>query len=687
MQPQDRPRKRPSRAMRESIYQRSNGVCQRDGCGKPIEFDTFHVAHLRSHVHGGALVESNLEAWCSRCNLMQGAQDVRDTRTTPREWQLAALDTIVKRITDDGAATLSAAPGAGKTIFTGLVFEALHNADVIDRMVVLAPRRTLVEQWTGALFGARHIELKPGAELERPGQDGVVTTYQSLNAETLNVHRHAARAKRTLLVLDEVHHVGEREGRTRPAWARNVTELAGEVDVGLNVAGVLNLSGTLWRSRVDERISTVRYRALGDGRLEAEQDWNVPAEQIIREGELRPIDIRHVDGRVEIFDTAQFEMIDSNMADLDEAPARATLRELGAHHPWREAFVRSILDRLQEAHDALGGHHVKALIVAARQADARLFQNEVNEQMHARGLRPLAEIAVSDDPDAARTLEAFRRSDRVGVLCTVDMAGEGYDCPDIAVVGYASNKLTELYVRQVVARAMRVTAIERNRGRVIPAVVVVPDVPVLIEKLKEYLAPISHEITIGDDGADDLRERDDATEREPRLIDVAYHVQSVTPGAERVTVPLGDSDVTFTAEQLHAVADVLERYNLPTVLHARVLAAMGDIAAEQERRRPFDAGAVSTHDAFIRPVSIEESSSLTMGQIRELEKWWAVNGDVPIGVFAGRANAAAGIKSGGGRDSAPPERLKLVLEHEVAHIAAYCRQTGKAHPRGMRGVG
>jgi superfamily II DNA or RNA helicase len=62
-----------------------------------------------------------------------------------------------------------------------------------------------------------------------------------------------------------------------------------------------------------------------------------------------------------------------------------------------------------------------------------------------------------------KPLETFRRLDRPGILCTVDMAGEGYDCPDIAVVGFATNKLTPLYVRQVVARAQRVTAYEREK--------------------------------------------------------------------------------------------------------------------------------------------------------------------------------------------------------------------------------
>lgn len=519
-----RPRQRPPRAQRERIYQASDGACQR--CGNPISIDAFHLAHLRSHVHGGALVDPNLEAWCLECNLKQGAEDVRDTRTEPRAWQLGALDDVVARIARDGAATVSAAPGAGKTIFTGLVFEALHDADIVDRMVVLAPRLTLVSQWHAALRAHRHIELKPGAEVERPGQNGVITTYQSLSTETLGVHRRQAELQRTLLVLDEVHHVGEshRDG-SRPAWARNVAELAGEVDGELNVAGVLNLSGTLWRiSTLDrpgravpnQRISTVRYGPALDeherpipNKIESLVDAEVTAEELINAGQLRPIDLHRIDGRVEMFETARFELVQSDMSDLDEEPARVTLRELAAQSPWRQRFVAKVLAQLQAAHKALDGHPVKALIVAATQDDARLYADEVNQQMRDLGLSPLAEIAISDEPEAAVTLERFRRSSRVGVLCCVDMAGEGYDCPDIAVVGYATNKLTHQYVMQVVARAMRVTDTERRMGQVIPAAIVVPEVKALTDTLEKYLAPISHEIMLAAQTSDRDREHGD----------------------------------------------------------------------------------------------------------------------------------------------------------------------------------
>jgi superfamily II DNA or RNA helicase len=281
-------RRQPPRVMRERLYLRAGGSCER--CQVPIEPDSFHVAHLRAHTHGGALVEENLGAWCSPCNLTFGADDVKDTRLQPRPWQWNALSKVVEQIAGTRVATVAAAPGAGKTVFAALVFEALRDSDRVDRMVVLAPRRTLVLQWHDSLFRTRHVELRPNGEVERSGQDGVVVTYQSLSADTVGVHRRQAEIARTLFVLDEVHHVGEpAHSGGRPAWARYVSELIGDVRTEIHVTGVLNLSGTLWRSRTTERISTVRYQPDDDGKLVSDVDFEITAAELIREGQLRPL--------------------------------------------------------------------------------------------------------------------------------------------------------------------------------------------------------------------------------------------------------------------------------------------------------------------------------------------------------------------------------------------------------------
>src|SRR5262252_4407278 len=158
-----------SHSQRELLFARSEGVCQCEGacglhegrCQTQITLETFHRSHLRSRAHGGSDHESNLEAWCSRCNLTLQANDARDPRVGPREWQLRELDKIVQAITRQGAATLSAAPGAGKTLFTGFVFEALREAGLVERLLVVVPRRGLAEQWSDALAAGRHLQLKP----------------------------------------------------------------------------------------------------------------------------------------------------------------------------------------------------------------------------------------------------------------------------------------------------------------------------------------------------------------------------------------------------------------------------------------------------------------------------------------------------------------------------------------------
>jgi superfamily II DNA or RNA helicase len=687
MTPEPRPRRRVPRALRELVFARSRGVCQRDG-KTAISLESFHVSHLRAHANGGALIEENLEAWCSRCNFAQRATDVRDTRIGPRAWQIEALDPVVAQIVSSGAATVSAAPGAGKTVFAGLVFEALREADFVDRLVVVAPRQTIVDQWVDSLKHACHLELKPFSAIERPGQDGVVTTYQSLTDDSLAVHR-LMQQKRTLLVLDEVHHVGE---PARTAWARKILELAGTVDPpDLRVTGVLNLSGTLWRSKRSERISTVRYEETDDNRVVSVVDFKVDPEHLIRQGQLRPVDLYRLDGKVTVEDWSRLDAVETTMADLDEEVAGAALRAIAENDSYRSKFVNSVLDRLEDIHRSLGRYHAKALIVAATQNDARRFRDEVDAQMTARGLAPLAEIAISDDgPEAKKVLTRFRKSTRVGVLCTVDMAGEGYDCPDIAVIGYATNKRTAMYVRQVVARAMRVTDREREMG-IVPAKIVVPDVEDLVRRFLELLTPILGEIiapperpaegTDGDSSADGLWG--------PR-----FRVTSLEPEDERVSVALNENEVyDFTIDVVADMARELEAANLQPALAPRVLVAFRRF----RESRPFDEGTPDgpprSGPAAVRnppgparpeprPLSIEEQSRKLQDDLHRAEGWWKFNGDdrVSIAELAAKANEAGAIRSGG-RPTASPEQLARALDYVRTTIRAHCARTDKPAPR------
>ena len=64
-------------------------------------------------------------------------------------------------------------------------------------------------------------------------------------------------------------------------------------------------------------------------------------------------------------------------------------------------------------------------------------------------------VALSDDPASLGVLTRFR-SGAGRWLVTVRMASEGFDCPDIRVVLWATNVTGEGAFRQIVARALRV---------------------------------------------------------------------------------------------------------------------------------------------------------------------------------------------------------------------------------------
>jgi superfamily II DNA or RNA helicase len=682
------------------IFSRANGRCQcEDACGlhadrcpTTITYETFHRSHLRARAHGGIDHASNEEAWCARCNLTLQARDARDPRISARDWQVRELDKIVGAIARTGAATLSAAPGAGKTLFAAFVFEALRAAGVIERMLVVVPKVNIAQQWVDALRVGRHLELKAHSATERPGQHGVVVTYQSLpNREQLETHMTMARRTPTLLVLDEVHHLARDIQGRHQAWANAIAELAGDVEVGdLRVAGILNLSGTLWRSAATERISTVRYtRPNATGRIQSIVDGEVTTEELIRAKQLRSLDLYRVNAKVRVADYAELSYVEGDLSDIDEQASRAVVSALGDIDSWRVAFVASVLDKLKKAHQAMQGHYVKALIVASTQDQATKFRDEVDRQMRAQGLQSLAILAKSDDGDEAQeALKLFRQQQRIGVLCTVDMAGEGYDCPEIAVLGYASNKLTSLYVRQVVARAMRVTDQERELGAVLPAIIILPDSEVLVQQVLAYLKPYTHEVLAeaesvirGRPGGPDDPDR----HRSPLLH--RFHLDAAQPGEETVTVSFLDgTHETIHEELARNMKANLINANVPEIYWAKTIAFTQQQITQLRERRPFDipmavsppsappcspppsppTPSVESRETFfmadVEAEQIEQQAHLLQRKLHRLAGWVAANyGAEAAARFNTEVNKGARIPFNG-RSSASLDQLRRALE-------------------------
>jgi hypothetical protein len=305
----------------------------------------------------------------------------------------------------------------------------------------------------------------------------------------------------------------------------------------------------------------------------------------------------------------------------------------------------------------------------------------------------MTELAISDEgPAAGATLERFRKQKTPGILVTVDMAGEGYDCPEIMVLGFAANRLTPLYVRQVVARAQRVTAYERKElGHALPAAIVMPDIPLLVEHMRDILEPVRHEpqpeeaaraatgngegrfaprfaldaVTDLDDGnADGVGLPDSDTPME--LIRIAE------PRMQEAGLPVSETLRVLWAGR-HAMRDYHEAHPFTALAPEDLRLAEGAPAAgrpERQMRR--------------EPMAETEVAQGLQDDLAELGRWWQINGDTPVKEFAVAVNQAGGLPGKGGRAQASVDQLRAAKAHADETIRGRCEATGLPLPRLLR---
>ena len=200
---------------------------------------------------------------CRPCHLDRPQRALRRHRT-PANGKPRLSTKMLPRLRQGWTATVAAAPGAGKTLFTGFTIHALVESGTIERVVIFVPNNVLKGQWARDLKqlgihvdpdAGRHVIENPRQRVLRcrphlpdplPGSPG----RQRVDP--------AGRTASTLYVFDEVHHLAEAE---HSAWGQAVGALIGS-DPDHPRHPVLNLSGTLFRStaRPEDRHRPLRAR-------------------------------------------------------------------------------------------------------------------------------------------------------------------------------------------------------------------------------------------------------------------------------------------------------------------------------------------------------------------------------------------------------------------------------------------
>jgi superfamily II DNA or RNA helicase len=357
-----------------------------------------------------------------------------------RPWQRAAFDRFVA---DDRADFLAVAtPGAGKTTFAlACARWALQPKGAArPRLIVVAPTSHLKVQWTRA---AHRLGLEldhawsPTDGLARDVH-GLVTTYQQVaTGDTARILR--GLAADAFVILDEVHHAGHER-----AWGdgiRTAFDLA---------ARRLSLSGTPFRSDASA-IPFVTYEETGEGG-QARSDYTYGYADALRDGGVvRPVYFPRFDGLME-WSAPDGTIVSANFHDeLDRGGAAQRLRTaLSVEGEWLPSVVAQAHDRLTTIRTT--HHNAGGLVIASDQEHARSIATLLRSRFGST-----ADVVVSDDPDASRTIAEFAANDRQW-LVAVRMVSEGVDIPRLRVGVYATTVSTELFFRQAVGRFVRWTS-------------------------------------------------------------------------------------------------------------------------------------------------------------------------------------------------------------------------------------
>ncbi len=373
-----------------------------------------------------------------------------------RAWQRSALVSYLRSQPQDFLAV--ATPGSGKTTFALRVASELLAAGTIQAVTVVAPTEHLKTQW--ALAAAQvGIALDPGFKNSEGASSadfhGVALTYAGVAAHPM-LHRNRTTRRRTLVILDEIHHAGDAK-----SWGDAVKEAFEPA------TRRLCLTGTPFRSDTNP-IPFVRYERGSDGVTRSGSDTSYGYADALRDGVVRPVLFLAYSGTA-TWRTRAGEEITATLGEplTVEQTSAAWRTALDPHGDWMPAVLAAADRRLSQKR-AGGMPDAGGMVIASDHKSARLYADLL---AGLTGETPV--VVLSDDPTASRRIGAFADSgDRW--LVAVRMVSEGVDIPRLAVGVYATSTQTPLFFAQAVGRFVRA----RTPGET--ASVFLPSVPVLM---------------------------------------------------------------------------------------------------------------------------------------------------------------------------------------------------------------
>jgi len=409
-----------------------------------------------------------------------------------RPWQEEATTKAINWLLKDRKDKhflLNAAPGAGKTIAACTIARELFDRDEIDRVIVIAPRSEVVNQWSKDfnIVTQRPMSKVTGVDgnIDYLGID-VCATWSAIQGLASGFHD-LCNKNRTLVICDEHHHAA-----VEAAWGDSADSAF------TNASFVLVLTGTPIRSDGAQSV-WMAYHDSGAISHPADGTYTLTYGQAVDLGYCRPITFHRHEGRFTVeLDTGESTQVSGNektelpknlkkipglQRALDYYKLTCTPQYVkGTTNPLMTGYQATMLEAAMIKLDDLRNRMPKAggLVIAPSIEMAKYFV-ELIEIME--GETPM--LVHSQLPNAESRIAAFRNSSKKW-LVSVAMVSEGVDIPRLRVLIYLPNARTELAFRQAVGRVVRTTSSDDDTR----AYVVIPT----LEAFEQYARRVEEEI-------------------------------------------------------------------------------------------------------------------------------------------------------------------------------------------------
>ncbi|HEX6342805.1 DEAD/DEAH box helicase [Umezawaea sp.] len=373
-----------------------------------------------------------------------------------RAWQRRALTKYLSAKPKDFLAV--ATPGAGKTTFGLRVAAELLADRTVESITIVAPTEHLKHQWAQAAAAvgiAIDSNFRNTNAVTSRDYHGVAVTYAQVAAHP-TLHRVRTENRKTLVMLDEVHHGGDAK-----SWGDAIREAF------TPAVRRLSLTGTPFRSD-DSPIPFISYAPGGDGLMRSQPDHSYGYADALRDGVVRPVIFLAYSGEAS-WRTSAGEEFTARLGEplTTEQTARAWRTALDPSGDWIKSVITSADMRLTQLRNG-GMPDAGAMIIATDQTTAKAYA----EVLH-RVTGHTATVVLSDDPKASGRIAEFSRTTERWLIA-VRMVSEGVDVPRLAVGVYATSSSTPLFFAQAIGRFVR----RRAKGET--ASVFLPSVPVLL---------------------------------------------------------------------------------------------------------------------------------------------------------------------------------------------------------------